>query len=371
MLNALNIPLEEFLRPFFDASETVCLRIFDDRKTGSFKGSKLEVKAAEIGKLEETLHKHNRQNRGVYFVINYGGHEDADITRVNAQFVECDDLQLEEQFAWIEAFPLPPSLIVKTRKSLHTYWLMKNAKVEDFRRVQKKLVAQFDGDPACVNESRVFRLPGFYHCKEEPVMVECVKFSPELRYTQAELEATLPVIPDEPSAPPTPAAKGTRRGLALVTRGCEFIRHCVEDAVTLSEHDWYAMISNLAVFEDGGKAIHAMSEKYPGYSFRETQDKINHFLDSGTKPMTCQTIADKGFVCPKLGTEQCCCKAPAALCYMPLDVEGLRLFLSEQEVKDTPTDNLQIVRSFIADYLYNIEPVVADAFINYEVKERL
>ena len=36
MLKALNIPLEEFLRPFFDAPETVCIRIFDDRKTGAF-----------------------------------------------------------------------------------------------------------------------------------------------------------------------------------------------------------------------------------------------------------------------------------------------------------------------------------------------
>ena len=371
MQNSLIIPIEEFLRPFFDAGETVCLRVFDDRRTGTFKGAKLEAKAAEIGKLEEMLHKHNGQNRGVYFVINYGGHEDADITRINAQFVECDDLPLDEQLARIEAFLLPPSLIVKTRKSLHTYWLMKSAKVEDFRRVQKKLIAQFDGDASCVNESRVFRLPGFYHCKEEPVMVECVKFNPELRYTQAELEAALPAILDEPTAaPPSPSAKGARRGLALVTRRCDFIRHCAENAVMLSEHDWYAMISNLAVFEDGEKAIHMMSEKYPKYSFRETQDKINHFLDSGTKPMTCQTIADKGFVCPRLGTDQCGCKAPAALCYKPLDVDGLRLFLSEQEIKDTPTDNMQAVRTFIADYLYNIETVVAGAFISYEAKER-
>lgn len=31
----LNIPLEEFLRPFFDPGEKICLRIFDDRKTGA------------------------------------------------------------------------------------------------------------------------------------------------------------------------------------------------------------------------------------------------------------------------------------------------------------------------------------------------
>ena len=180
-VKALDIPIEEFLRPFFDAGETVCLRIFSDRKDPAFKGTKLECAAGRIGSMMETLKKHNAKNRGIFFVVNYGGHEDADITRINAQFVECDSLSFKEQLAAIEAFPLEPSLIVKTRKSLHTYWLMKNAKVEDFRRVQKRLIAKFNGDPACVNESRVLRLPGFYHCKEEPVMVECIKFSPELR----------------------------------------------------------------------------------------------------------------------------------------------------------------------------------------------
>ena len=43
MRKALNIPLEEFLRPFFGPGERICLRIFDDRKTGTFKGAKLET----------------------------------------------------------------------------------------------------------------------------------------------------------------------------------------------------------------------------------------------------------------------------------------------------------------------------------------
>ncbi len=97
----------------------------------------------------ETLQKYNAKNRGIFFVVNYGGHEDTDTTRINAQFMECDNLSFEEQLKQIEAFPVEPSLIVKTRKSLHTYWLMKDARVEDFRRVQKRLIVQFHGDSAC------------------------------------------------------------------------------------------------------------------------------------------------------------------------------------------------------------------------------
>jgi len=367
-VKALDIPIEEFLRPFFDVGETVCLRVFSDRKDPAFKGAKLECPAGRIGGVMETLKKHNAKNRGIFFVVNYGGHEDADIIRINAQFVECDSLSFEEQLAAIEAFPIEPSLIVKTKKSLHTYWLMRNASVEDFRRVQKRLIAKFNGDPACVNESRVLRLPGFFHCKEEPVMVECIKFSPELRYTQAELEAALPEIREE-LKPGTTAPKGTRKGLELVGRRCLFIQHCRENAKTLPEHDWYAIISNLAVFEGGDRLIHALSKPYPKYSHKETQDKINHFLESGTKPITCRTIAEKGFRCPKLEDSSCGCKSPAALCYKPLAVEELREFLSEQPVAKSAVDNVQKAQDFVRDFLYNADPVVAGTFIEYEIKE--
>lgn len=242
MRKTLNVPLEEFLRPFFEPAEKVCLRIFDDRKTGTFKGAKLETPAGQVAAMTETLKRHNEKNRGIYFVVNFGGHEDAEITRINAQFMECDELSLDEQLKQIEAFPLEPSLIVKTRKSLHTYWLIKDGDVAAFRRVQKRLAVQFHGDKTCVNESRVLRLPGFYHCKEEPVLVECIHFRPELRYTQAELEQYLPQVPDEGAAPVAATVKGSRKGLMLVERRCEFIRHCRDNAATLSEHDWYPPI---------------------------------------------------------------------------------------------------------------------------------
>jgi putative DNA primase/helicase len=148
-----------------------------------------------------------------------------------------------------------------------------------------------------------------------------------------------------------------------------FIQHCRENAETLPEHDWYAMIANLAVFEGSDRAIHALSKTYPGYSHKETQDKINHFLESGTKPITCRTIAEKGFRCPSLEDNSCGCKAPAALCYKPLSVEELREFLSGQPVAKSAVDNVQKAQDFIRDFLYNADPVVAGTFIEYEMKE--
>lgn len=92
--------------------------------------------------------------------MNSGGHDDETINRINAQFVEMDDFSFEEQLEKIKGFKLEPSIIVKTQKSLHCYWLMKGgADVKRFRHIQSQIIAYFSGDKKCVNESRVMRIP--------------------------------------------------------------------------------------------------------------------------------------------------------------------------------------------------------------------
>ncbi|GHU53715.1 hypothetical protein FACS1894132_06660 [Clostridia bacterium] len=370
-MNPINIPLSEFLRPLFDPTDIAHIRIFDDRKTGTFKGLKLSCEEGKIYGLTDTLRKHNEQNRGIFFVVNFGGDTDGEITRINAQFVESDNGTFEEQWERVQAFQLPPSLVVKTRKSLHCYWLIKGGKVEKFRHIQKQLVAQFDGDPACVNESRVLRLPGFNHCKQEPVPVECVLFAPERRYTQEELSEALPQIPDEQtSVTLQQKLQGSRKGIQQVGKRCDFMQFCKANAATLNEQLWYAMVTNLAVFEDGDKAIHALSKPYPKYKYNETQSKVQHFYESGTKPMTCVKIAECGFKCPKLDTGGCDCKSPAALAFKPLTTAELLNCLNNLEKQSSPIENIQTAKRFITDYLYNIDPPTAETLINYDLKAR-
>lgn len=362
----MQILAQDVINSLYNPDDIVCLRVFEDKKTGTFTGAKIEVEAGKFATIEDTLAKHNDSNRGIFFVVNTGGHEDSSITRINAQFVESDELPLEEQQKLIDAFPLAPSMIIRTSKSLHTYWFVKEAKVELFRPIQKQLVKQFHGDPMCVNESRVMRLPGFKHCKQEPVMVECISFHPERRYTQQQLVAQLPELEEVPVA----NAKGTQKGIRIVEISCEFMKHCKNNATTLSEHDWYAMISNLAPFEGGDMLIHEMSKPYPGYDAANTQKKINHFIESGTKPMNCRTIGEKGFTCPKMLSGECSCKSPAAMCYQPLNLEGIRALLGELPVQNEVVDDLQTARRFIEDYLYNIDAITAESVINYELKKQ-
>ncbi|HFE9682766.1 TPA: phage/plasmid primase, P4 family [Clostridium perfringens] len=176
-------------------SENSCgrinIRVFSDKKGTGFKGKNLSFNMKDFPSKSKILMAHNEANRGIFFVVNYGGNSDRKINKINAQFFECDTLSLEEQMENISKFPLEPSIIVQTKKSLHVYFLIKNGKVEKFRDIQKKLAKHFNGDGSCINESRVMRVPGFYHCKEKPVRVKCIKFNPNLFYTQEDLEREL------------------------------------------------------------------------------------------------------------------------------------------------------------------------------------
>ena len=369
-LNPLNISPAEFLRAFFQPHEIICLRILPDKKDTVFSEQKLETVATHIEKLLPLLEEHNKQERGVFFVVNFGGHDGKNIRRINAQFVDIDHGTLEEQLASVKAFSLEPSLIVRTKRGLHCYWLMKNAVVERYSLIQKQLVRQFDGDPNCVDLPRVLRVPGFYHHKEEPQMVACIKFNPELRYTQEQLSPLLPEIPESESAVGDDSLvkdRGTQQGLVQVGKRCAFIQHCKKNAKTLSEPDWYAMITNLALFDGGESVIHKLSRPYPNYSAEATQKKINHFHESGTKPMTCSKIFEQGFRCPR--ADNCPAKSPAGLAFFSLDAVALPKALSTVKVKHDPVLDVEAARTFIKDYLYNIDTGIAEVFIHNNIRE--
>ena len=102
--------IKKFMSAFYGENDDVCIRVFSDRKAEDpeFKGQKYTDKLSNIENIMPMLKQHNEKHRGVFFVVNGGGHTDEDITTVNAQFVEMDTGSFEEQQAKIDAFPLQP-----------------------------------------------------------------------------------------------------------------------------------------------------------------------------------------------------------------------------------------------------------------------
>ncbi|EJT6168027.1 phage/plasmid primase, P4 family [Clostridium perfringens] len=474
-----------------EGSENSCgrinIRIFSDKKGTGFKGKNLSFNIKDFQSKGKVLMAHNEANRGIFFVVNSGGNSDRKINKINAQFFECDTLSLEEQLENISKFPLEPSIIVQTKKSLHVYFLIKNGKVEKFRDIQKKLAKHFNGDGSCINESRVMRVPGFYHCKEEPVRVKCIKFNPNLFYTQEDLERELSYIEsefivnddnyirkEETNKARSNLSRGnlgeaectsnlfseidiennsknlesyisnyhsdlqestllnkenisenyrksisekkikdrnnkskeqvlyeseenlhirsednisknnqlnikntvdeevkSENGLEVVCFKCDFIKHCKKNSKTLSEPLWHGMITNLALFKGGTYRIHELSKGYKTYSEKETEEKISNFLKSGAGPMTCETLRDRGYTCPRYG-KTCYGKSPASLAFKPLTVKDIRECIKTLKVSEVSNaTNVDTALRFIENYMYNIGVALGKSLIEEDLANHL
>lgn len=217
MNNNLNdkVTYDQYFRAFgYDDNDTIYLRWFYDPERRDDLAGKPTIQLWNFNGILSTLHHKNEQRLGIFFVVNGGGHSDPEVKRKNgparAQFMEIDpddedlkrvergEVSLEDllarQLEEIAAFPLEPSIIVRTRKSLHVYWLLRDGGIKRFRGLQQRLVQRFKSDRRIINESRVMRLYGFNHCKKAPVLVRLIKFDPDLIYTQDQLDEVLEAI---------------------------------------------------------------------------------------------------------------------------------------------------------------------------------
>ncbi len=180
---------KEFLRCFYRSDNSkVYLRAFNDKCKKDAR--KLDVDLLNYNSVIPTLKRYNSLDMGIFFVVNGGGQDSKAVIKsgvCQAQFMEIDDFKMEDQIQVINAFPLKPSIVVKTKKSLHTYWLVNDGDIRRFRDIQIKLSDLFKSDPHIQDEARTMRLPNYYHQKEEPVLVEVIHFEPDIRYTQDEI----------------------------------------------------------------------------------------------------------------------------------------------------------------------------------------
>ena len=213
----LDVTAEDFVKALgYSGADNVYCRAFDDTPAkDQTKAANRQVRADYFTRMLPELQKLNADKCGIFIAVN-GGNSDKETKALNkcrAQFMEIDTLPLEEQLQKIQQFALEPSIIVRTRKSLHTYWLLKDGSIKNFRKVQLQLCAYFHSDTALQNESRVMRLPGFDHCKQEPVQVVVIKFDPELKYTQQELANLLPQPAKEESTTELPELTDSTPGL--------------------------------------------------------------------------------------------------------------------------------------------------------------
>lgn len=193
-MNAPAIDKEAAIR-FLNAlapDQPVVFQTFDDSKT---KDSTLAATIpAPYGVIPERLLSLNTAGAGAFICINRtddtGKRKAENITAVRALFIDCDTVD-HDRLKRLPVFKLEPSTVIESSPGKHHfYWFVDDMvgafPLDRFTAAQKALAAAFDSDPSVNDLSRVMRLPGFIHQKDEPFQTRILRLS-EISYLPHEL----------------------------------------------------------------------------------------------------------------------------------------------------------------------------------------
>jgi hypothetical protein len=200
----MKITISEFLSAIVpDENETIYLRSIAAKGIEGIYSKTYNTTVKTLSadtQLKKELKEAN-QRSGIYFVVNTGGNKDADITRYNAFFAEIDDIPIPEQHRLFDECAIQPSIRIETKKSVHAYWLIsEDCSEAEWKGIQARLIAYFNGDKTIKNPSRLMRLPHFNHVSldeetKEPQYkkIDIVSFDPEKRFSVEVMKEAFPL----------------------------------------------------------------------------------------------------------------------------------------------------------------------------------
>jgi hypothetical protein len=162
----------------------------------------------------------NEKGYGVFWTVNeFDGDRTADrLVRINSWYVEIDDMPKSEQIGLITQSPLTPSLVIESKNGFHIYWNAKDAKLQNYRSVLKKLRSYFLADERAQDIARVLRAPGYNHMKDPTDPFKCeVVWQYESQYNEALINYLFPDVDEE-----TQHGKPTQAQQAMAVQGDDF-----------------------------------------------------------------------------------------------------------------------------------------------------
>ncbi|MDP2306774.1 MAG: DNA-primase RepB domain-containing protein [Pseudomonadota bacterium] len=232
---------------------------------------------------------------------------------------------------------LLPTLIVRSSPGkYHLWWrlaepmaLADDSSKRAFEGALAAITRVVGGDRACVDCSRVLRLPGTRNVKpwyDAAPLVEVLEAHPDRAYPFSQFAALNPPTPPKPApaaaaspAPIPPDANfPAHRAFPHLDR-CAFVRHCWDQAASLPEPLWSALSWTLAASGEAGDAVfHALSRPHPRYEPDASREKLEYARERGYKAPSCGRVAESGFPCPQMDPASGCCtlapvRTPAAL----------------------------------------------------------
>jgi hypothetical protein len=147
----------------------------------------------------------NKQGYGIYFVVWSGGEKNEDIRWGDTLFHESDTATLEQQQVEIDHITKEfgePTAVVKTKKSLHSYWATSDlVRTETLVSYQKRWLQYSNCDDLSLSDpAQLMRLPGFDHVSWnkktkdfDRVQCELLQLN-DVSYSLDELDKILPPL---------------------------------------------------------------------------------------------------------------------------------------------------------------------------------
>lgn len=165
-----------FLTALDENAESWTFQTFSDTASGGRRLNRQLHGAFESH--ADALARLNSDGAGVFVTVNQTngqGRKKADIERVRALFVDLDGAPL----APVQSSETPPHIVVETSpRRFHAYWRVSDCSPDDCEPALKHLINRYAGDAHCSDRSRVLRLPGFFHRKRDPFMVNVIDAQP-------------------------------------------------------------------------------------------------------------------------------------------------------------------------------------------------
>lgn len=221
---------------------------------------------------------------------------------------------------WLTRRPQRFSLLVDSGGGIHSYLLFKEPwllETPDERHRAARLLQRFQRTMSLQaaeegwhvdntsDLARVLRPAGTLNHKSTPPQRVRILHEDPIRYNPSELEEAPWMLDDAGMA--TPDAMRHPPGVAHHTfpethvepilEGCAWLRHCRDDADSLPEPEWHAMLGIVVRCHNGEALGHAWSAPYHTnthqYSYQETQRKLQQVAHDERTAYTCGHIAEK------------------------------------------------------------------------------
>ncbi len=185
----------QFLRLLGPNASEFCFQTFSDRKPKGGPDPLAMHKTGSFEALKDWLIGMNQRGAGIFVTVNETdgkGRSIPNITSIRAVFRELDIPAEEAGMIGLE----PSGIVESSPGKTHEYFLCAPADPldpADFEGVQRFLVDVAGSDKNARDLARVLRLPGFFHCKGEPVRVRLLGGNGR-RYTKSEITTAFPPI---------------------------------------------------------------------------------------------------------------------------------------------------------------------------------